>query len=539
MTTFRTLAAVALFASALSAFAQDPKGKPILDMDPTSLPKPASTGDTTMAPAAKSNDELAASIRSGLSGAPAFPSGTEPTLDVEQARKDLNIPEALQNKMLSKFASSPSAADSIRDAVNTNRRQDATTTAAKLTETARNVGAKRLATAASSIERVLKTDIFPSMAEIGALESAESDARRAAKDFLAAKPSKPSNTAALPSVDLSAPRSATPSSIIAAGPVSEPFPTPAPPTGAPTRTAGAMPSQTSAAGKVKLPPVQAMAASGSVISASAPPSGAVLPPPPPAGSERVIRDPAAKPDTPSTLGPETITVTPGVNQLVPISRLHLNRIVVPIYQPVIKTTSDAAIESKGSVLYVKAESDSPIAIYLSRNEDDQQAIVLTLMPSYIPPREIQITTTAEAATSFAAGAAAQNWETEQPYVNTVRAVMRTLAQGAIPPGYQLRRHTIKDPAVFCSDPYLRITPIQVIQGANLIVTVSAIKNISTRDVEINEQSCQLPGVSAVAAFPTPYLRPGVSSELYVVHRRLDTKAPSRARPSVIDPDYLR
>lgn len=549
MNNLRTLLAVSLFAAAVSAFAQDDsKRKAILDIDPTALPKPAATAEKATGSEPKSNDELAASIRAGLTGGAPAVSVTDPVLDAESARKALGITDVLQTKMLTKFAMSASVAESIRAAVNSNRKDDATNAAIKLSDVARNVGAMRLATASSNIERVLKTDAMPSMAEIGALKAAEDEARAAAKVAMANKPAKPATS--LPTVDLSAPRPAQPP--LPAAPVIAPPAVAAAPMAPPvaTASAAAMPSQSGPSAKVKLPPLQSMAPGDNVIRGSAPPMPSAapagagpLPPPPPSGAERTIRDPAAslsaKNDTPNTLGPDVIMVTPGVNQLVPISRLHLNRIVVPIFQPVVKTTSDAAIESKGSVLYVKADSDSPIAIYLTRNEDDKQAIVLTLMPSYIPPREIQITTTADAATSFAASSAAQTWETQQPYVNTVRSIMRTLAQGAIPPGYQLRRHTLKDPAVFCSDPYLKITPIQVIDGANLIVTVAAIKNISSRDVEINEQSCQLPGVSAVAAYPTPYLRPGVSSELYVVHRRIDTRPPARSRPSVIDPDYLR
>ena len=239
-----------------------------------------------------------------------------------------------------------------------------------------------------------------------------------------------------------------------------------------------------------------------------------------------------------------ITVGAGKNQIIEVARFHLNRLVTPIQNPVIRTTSTAQVDIQSDVIYVAAVDDQPIALYITGEGNEDLAIVLTLIPRAIPPREVRLSFSGEEA--FAIGPAspqprpeAQSWEQRQPYVNTIMGLLRSAAGGDVPPGYRLRRHTVKDPAVFCSDPFLQVEPVQILEGHALSLTVSAVKNISQSDITINELQCHLPGVAAVSAYPTPFLRPGQSAELYVVNRKYVESKAARTRPPVIDPDYLR
>lgn len=235
-----------------------------------------------------------------------------------------------------------------------------------------------------------------------------------------------------------------------------------------------------------------------------------------------------------------LTVIPGMNQIIEVSRFHLNRIVSPIRNPTVRTTSTAQLSIKGDVIYVAAVDDQPIALYVTNEDTEAIAIVLTLIPKSLPPREIRLALRDEDLPhSVGPNPSAQNWETKQPYVNTIMGLLRAAALGEVPPGYKLRRHTTKDPAVFCSDPYLRVAPVQILEGHSLSLTVSAVKNISHRDITIDELQCHLPGVAAVSAYPSPHLRPGQATELYVVNRKYPTTNPARTRPPVIDPDYFR
>src|SRR5699024_1112142 len=53
---------------------------------------------------------------------------------------------------------------------------------------------------------------------------------------------------------------------------------------------------------------------------------------------------------------KTLYLIPGVNQIIPIAKSHLNRIITPFADPVIHTTSTAQISTKGSILYVATTS---------------------------------------------------------------------------------------------------------------------------------------------------------------------------------------
>lgn len=252
----------------------------------------------------------------------------------------------------------------------------------------------------------------------------------------------------------------------------------------------------------------------------------------------------ATPPHQSLVTDHNITVAAGKNQIIEVARFHLNRFVTPIQNPVIRTTSSAQVDIQSDVIYVAAVDDQPIALYITDEGNEALAIVLTLIPRAIPPREVRLSFRGEDALAIGPSAPqarpeAQSWEQRQPYVNTIMGLLRSAAGGEVPPGYRLRRHTVKDPAVFCSDPFLQVEPVQIMEGHALSLTVSAVKNISQSDVTINELQCHLPGVAAVSAYPTPFLRPGQSAELYVVNRKYVASAAPRARPSVIDPDYLR
>lgn len=267
---------------------------------------------------------------------------------------------------------------------------------------------------------------------------------------------------------------------------------------------------------------------------------AQLPPPPPSSptGDRQTQAPQV-----GMASPRNLVVRTGQNQIIEVARFHLSRLVVPFAQPVIRTTSSADIEAKGQVLYISPQDDQPIALHITQEGNELQALVLTLLPKSIPPREVRISLTQEEA-EVARGPVtpnteAQQWETRHPYVTTIMRLLTATAEGKVPPGYRFRRYTHGDPAVFCADPNLKISPLQILEGHNLSLTVASVKNISEQDVTINELACHVPGVAAVSAYPRPFLRPGQVSELYVVNRKYPETASSRVRPSVIDPDYLR
>ncbi|TXI08281.1 MAG: hypothetical protein E6Q76_07480 [Rhizobium sp.] len=230
-----------------------------------------------------------------------------------------------------------------------------------------------------------------------------------------------------------------------------------------------------------------------------------------------------------------VIVKPGVNQLVDIARDHLNRISTPFGTPSVKTTSNADIEARQSVLYIAPHDDRPIVLYITEKDQEDPAIAITLMPRHIPPRPISLRFDDYMPLQSYENKDAEKWETDLPFVQMIKTLMRKVAMGDIPPGFRLRARNYHDPAVLCADPALRVDPQQVLEGARLIVSIATVKNISSQNIEIEESSCYMPGVTAVAAWPSPFLTPGQQSELYVIDQRDSIHdQPKHKRPSLIN-----
>lgn len=236
--------------------------------------------------------------------------------------------------------------------------------------------------------------------------------------------------------------------------------------------------------------------------------------------------------------PEAIDIQPGVDTIIPISRGHLNRIVTPFAHPKALTVSKATIDPRENVLYVSSDDDSPIVLYLREEGHENPALALTLIPRGIPPRELRLQVgqatlqQIRAETTTPAGQAAADRQTG--YVDRIRDQFRTVAQGAIPSGFTMRQPGVSDPGVFCMDPSLRIATGEVLEGHDRLILVAQAQNISNLPVEVNEESCHQPGVQAVAAWPTPFVKPGMKIELFVARKRADTYVPGRERPSLIE-----
>lgn len=230
---------------------------------------------------------------------------------------------------------------------------------------------------------------------------------------------------------------------------------------------------------------------------------------------------------------QTITLTPGVNQVVPISRGHLNRIVTPFASPVVHTTSAAEISTNGAVLYVASNKKTPSTLYITPGDEQDPVLSLTLLPRSIPPRDVRLRLADHTGNAYINRVRAGKWERARPYVQTIREVMRQLAFGNVPPGYGLRTWKTGDPAMTCAQPALSVKPGQVLEGAQLILLTGLITNTTDARVELREATCRHPGVLAVAAWPQVSLAAGASAELYLVTRRPSPEQGARKRPSLI------
>lgn len=235
-----------------------------------------------------------------------------------------------------------------------------------------------------------------------------------------------------------------------------------------------------------------------------------------------------------------ILVTPGVNQLLTISSDQPNRIVTPFNHPQILSSAlqggsgDKCGEVcvKGSVIYISTKKDYPLGMFVTEKGNEQTAVSLTLVPRRIPPREVRLQIADGAGAMLMAGSdEAKVWETQQPFVSGVKKAMKDIALGQVPNGYHLQKIPSDYKLPVCTQPGLSFDfkKGELIAGANLNYVIGKITNVAKKEIEFVESSCGGYDVAAVAAYPYNLLRPGESTEVYVVQRSGSGQAQAAAK----------
>jgi conjugal transfer pilus assembly protein TraK len=232
--------------------------------------------------------------------------------------------------------------------------------------------------------------------------------------------------------------------------------------------------------------------------------------------------------------PPELTVKPGKNEVLAIALGHLNRLVTPFANPVVKTTSDATTSIDGTIVYVATEEPRPITLYVMDAGAPDQAMSLTLIPRSILPVEVKLYLEGIKPGRPASNLDAVQWETSQPFVETIKSVFRSLAQGEVPPGYGLSDALAPSIALpRCAIPGVLLRPMQVLEGGTMTVVVARAVNDTIDPIEVNEAGCAAEGVLAVAAWPASFLEPGEETELYIALRTDRERGEAQARPSVL------
>lgn len=234
------------------------------------------------------------------------------------------------------------------------------------------------------------------------------------------------------------------------------------------------------------------------------------------------------------MGPRSVTVTPGTTVLIEIAIGHLNRIVTPFETPVVHTVSPASTQVDGRVVYVATDSEEPVALYVSDGQGSPVALSLTLAPRYVPPREIRLSVPGYSRKSAAAPGGtggsvsalpalanadvseAYAQERSRPYVAGIVDLLRAMAQGRMPAGYQVRNGA-GGAKVRCAEG-LKLRKTQLTEGPAASVVTAAVANTSARPVTLDQYACDIDNgiVAAVAAWPRNVLAPGQESEVFLV-----------------------
>lgn len=252
----------------------------------------------------------------------------------------------------------------------------------------------------------------------------------------------------------------------------------------------------------------------------------------------------------------TISMRPGENVFIPISREHPNRILTPFKNPQIISTSLFTSKKKGEcgeacvrdgVIYITTDSPSAVTAFITEKGHEDIAFSVTMIPQAIPPREVRFTLPSEVVerinsrrgSSVSNARKAQAWEQSQPYVETIRQALRSVALGQIPNGYNMRNMRVTDPTPTCKHLGLEFdwSKGQMLEGYNLDIYVGVVKNVADTPVEFRNQNCGGWRTAAVTSWPLTVLEPGQESEIYVVVKRQEDIPDEMVRKPLISREF--
>lgn len=236
--------------------------------------------------------------------------------------------------------------------------------------------------------------------------------------------------------------------------------------------------------------------------------------------------------------PSRMTVESGTNHVIGIAFSHLNRIITPFANPVVKTTSLATTTAEGSIVYVATNLPEPVGLFIHDADQPEVAISLTLVPSEIPPVSTQVSVKGYEPEDVPKirhePTLATAFEQEHTYLDMLKVLLKDLALGRVPDGYGFKRIAGHFPGMpTCVMPGIHVIPLQLITGTSLQVVVGKAQNTSTAMTSVREDACAGPGLRAVAAWPSPRLAPGEAAEIYFVLDAAQHIAPERQRPSIL------
>lgn len=233
--------------------------------------------------------------------------------------------------------------------------------------------------------------------------------------------------------------------------------------------------------------------------------------------------------------PLELKVKPGFNELVTIAKGHVNRIVTPFENPIIRTSSNVEIAQEGSDIYVTTPPDEATVAMFILDAAGGPAISLSLLPRSAPPREIRLSIEKDPSNekTFIPTTAPLAVESQAPYVTSVVDILTEIARGKVPSGYRLAEPSPDDHILFyCPIPASKTDLRQVVEGSKWRVGVTRVRNQSHYAIEVREGECQAEGRLATALFPSAVIQPGEEAEMYVVIQRERKVNSTRSRDYV-------
>ena len=265
----------------------------------------------------------------------------------------------------------------------------------------------------------------------------------------------------------------------------------------------------------------------------------------PAVDGAVMRQPpAVKAEPIETM--RQVLIAPGVNTIIPIAIGHLNRIVTPFEDPIVQTVTGATTKVKNNVVYVATDNETPVTMYITPKDDESLALSLTLAPQKVPPIEANLVldegNSSQGKSLGGGGArrhysgATRKWEESQPYMDSIRGIMRSLALNKLPKGYSLAKLAPGDTVPACYQAGLDVdfSRSQVMLGHNFKVLVAVASNVTNQPLLVDETACTHPTLAAASVWPNNLLEPGMKTEIYIVMRVGEEQTDDSQRPSLLN-----
>lgn len=234
-------------------------------------------------------------------------------------------------------------------------------------------------------------------------------------------------------------------------------------------------------------------------------------------------------------GPTTITIRPGITELLRVAKGYLNEFVTPFDDPIVITAQEDVTWKKiGRTVLLGSGDERPLGVHIrSSDESDPRDISLALIPAKIPPKSVTLKWPGVALVSTGSNARAKRWEESEPYQDTLTQLASTLARGELPDGYALEEAGEELP---CSLPEVHYHTGQKLVGYHFTTYVLKVTNVGGSVVELQAHAgCNFPEVAMVAPWPYAQLQPGMSTELYVAVSNDETKPQTsvQRRPSLL------
>ena len=233
--------------------------------------------------------------------------------------------------------------------------------------------------------------------------------------------------------------------------------------------------------------------------------------------------------------PVKLQVSPGQQQPVTLSRLHLNRIITPFAAPQIRTIDQADIRIEGSVIYLSSQQEEPFVVYITPHDSESHALSLLVTPLDVPPKEIQLSLSKQWQQKLKRNKdTAKRFEEASDYQQAITEIMTSLVKGQVPEGYEFDQFHKPDFQPCQQDGLaFDFSKGQQAQGHYFNVLVGIALNNTEKPITFHERNCQGSHTVAVSMWPKNTLHPGQRRELFILLNAPEQESAPVMRPSLL------